>query len=831
LGSLFDQHKVVVWHDDSGALGPLLRDGLPDGVQMPVFEGNPLSLRQMIDQNDPWLGGKWLLYIPTLPDGVTCDWLTDYEQGFCKLPQANLAWALREFFGMPETPDLRGLLRGVAGKALAEKFGQYFPGDRDRLEELDVLGGLLRAVIEAPAADAGELVLRYLTAESDEKRWRDLGLLPSLTTLIRSRLGLRRHLIEGNPPDRGALVRCLVASAIVDADAADARPLANHLPQEDFRPQWTHALRQALQDPARRAAIDATAAQVLGGSELVSSLTDPRRLTRGPALSTIDDRILGQLLDRHPSGEENVQEWWREVASVAAERLEQQVLDASMRMRWSVVRGAASLLGAVSQRLAMLVTYPAGAFDRLASDYVKPTDGDWRIDYFYRSLQLGETVLPAEWRGALLDPARQAYHRFCRELVAKFVGAVEAKGGYTADGFIAQRAFWAELVEPRTDVAVLLVDALRADLAYELKAMLEARGLRVEPQFVLAELPTRTEVGMAALLPRAHESFTVRAEAGRLVASIGPNRLPGTEDRRRYLEGILSQQGKQLRRAEVDAFIGQDGEPLGQCRAAGRLPVAHTRELDEGGEIAAGVSFEIFADILGKCATFAQFALGRGFAEVVIGTDHGFLLRDPEAAPGGVPGPGDASETMAVGLRYAVGSGPPGTGSIRLSPDALGRGGDDAVVPRDTACFARQGGPGLFVHGGLSPQECALVFLRVLPGVAATPLRPVPVRLEVPERVVTLAFPVSVIAEPVETPLFVRPRQVIVLALDSDGREAWRIQAPISVHPSTAKSVVPVPVVLSASGTYLLSLYDADGEVPIQASTVRVEGLGEDFGF
>src|SRR5438046_1421004 len=121
LDDLFVRVRVVVWHDDSGTLGPILRQVLPVGVEMPAFEGNPLSLRQKIDA-DPWLEGRWLLYIPPLPSGVECEWLVDYEQAFCHLPRANLAWALHKFFNLLETPLVRDLLRGDAAARIAAAF-------------------------------------------------------------------------------------------------------------------------------------------------------------------------------------------------------------------------------------------------------------------------------------------------------------------------------------------------------------------------------------------------------------------------------------------------------------------------------------------------------------------------------------------------------------------------------------------------------------------------------------------------------------------------------------------------------------------------------------
>jgi hypothetical protein len=181
---------------------------------MPTLEGNPLSLRARIDEEDPWLERKWLLYVPPLPDGVECEWLADYEKGFCCVPQGTLAWALDQFFRLRETPELRQALNGPAAAVLALNFGQYFPGDPEAFKEGEIYLALLRAALKAPQADEIELILRYLTAEADATRWHDLGLLPTLTAVVKTRLGLRRHLTDGHAPDRGVLCRCMVASAL-----------------------------------------------------------------------------------------------------------------------------------------------------------------------------------------------------------------------------------------------------------------------------------------------------------------------------------------------------------------------------------------------------------------------------------------------------------------------------------------------------------------------------------------------------------------------------------------------------------------------------------------
>lgn len=831
LADLFDQHRVVVWHDDSGVLDPLLREVLPPGVEMPYFTGNPLSLRQAIDGDDPWLEKKWLLYVPPLADGFVCEWLADYEQGFRALVQANFAWTLRELFGMPETAELRRVLRGPAATTLSLRFGQYFPTEPERLSELDVLYALVRAAIDRPAADEGEIVLRFLTSDDDVARWTRAELLATLTTIVKERLGLRRHLTDGQPPDRGALARCLVASALVESEAADAKPLANHLPQEAFRPRWSDTLARGLQDAVRRSALDVAVCQGLQGSDLVSALSDAGRLARGPALPLLDAHILELLYQQRPPGAAPTEAWWDEISSVTETRLKGEALDESLRARWLALRAAANLLRAAQRRIAALVTYPADGFDRLANEYVRREDGDWRLDQLYRALPQAAEAVPEEWRLALIEPARSAYHRVVREIATHFVKSLEVKGSYGAAGFIRQTKFWGDLVDTGGKTAVLLIDALRADLAWELATMLEARGREVGVCFALAELPTRTEVGMAALLPRAHGEFTVSVENGKLVSRIGATRLPGPTERSQHLVTVLTQQGKAVRRESLAVFLRDDGKLLTESFADGAVVVAHTLDLDDGGEIAATVTFQVFTEVLRACATLIDRALAAGFTEVVVGSDHGFLLRDPQAAPGGVPGTGSASGGFARGLRFAAGVGQVGTELVRLSAGLLGREGEDVYVPRDTAHLALQGGPRPFMHGGLSPQECALVFLRVRPGQQAARLQPVPVTLRVPERVTALTFTVTLVATAVRTPLLVAQRGVYLIVRDASGSAVWQTREPMVFSPGDLEQAQTVILTVPRGGGYTVSAQDAESGAPLYTLPVHVEVLGEGIDF
>jgi hypothetical protein len=831
LGELFDRHRVVVWEDDSATLASLLRETLPPGVTMPAFTGNPLSLRQTIDRDDPWLERKWLLYVPALPAGVEPDWLVDHEQAFCHLPQANLAWALHGFFGLPDTPETRRLLRGPAASRVATSFDRYV-GDVERVSEEDVLSALLRAAIGAAEADDSELVLRYLVVPADAQKWETEGLLPALTALIKSRkrLALRRHLVDGHPPDRGALARCLLASSLAETGAVDGRPLANHLPDPGARPRWRKTLELGLANAARRDRLIAVLQEHVEGSELSQVFDDPLRLASGPALPFLDAKMQWLLLRDEALDPAKLPAWWAKILEVATARLAQPHLDESVRRTWRVLRDASNLLIRAGRRADELTRYPPACLDRLVREYAETTDGDWQLDALYRGIAQDDPGLPEELRVGLVQPAREAYHRWTRELTRRFVQAVEAGRAYAVPGVLPHTRFWSEMVDRPGRSAVLIVDALRADLAFDLAGRLQRAGRQVEYKTALATLPSRTEVGMAALLPRAEDGFAVKVEEGRLMASIGTTRLPSVTERTKHLEAISVGPGRIPRRRPVEDFLDRDAHLLRECLRDGLLPVAHTTDLDEGGDIAAKVTFRVFDEVLEVCSRFADRALAVGFAEVVVAGDHGFLVRDPQAAPGGIPGTGSAGGRFARGLRYAAGVGAVGPELFRLGAAEMGRSGDDVYVPRDTSCLAIQGGAGLFVHGGLSPQECALVFLRVLPGAAqgAAETLPVSLRVQAVER--SLAFKVHAVAGPVRQPLFVEPRAVLVQVEDAAGKAVFTSDTFI-LKASASEQAVSLTLKVPRGGEYGLCLYEASSGRLIVKHMVQVEVLGDDFGF
>jgi hypothetical protein len=826
LIGLFDERRVVVWTDPSSMVEKTLRAALPERVEMPPFRGNPLSLRQAIDLTDPWLDKRWLLYVPRLPDGVRPGWLADYERGFLSIADGSVGWLLRELYEIDLPPDVTGLLESPVVEKVLARFEELFPDGAPKTGD-DVLLGFLRATLGDPALRETDVVLQYLVSDPDETALRDAGLLPALTRLIISRLGLRRRLTEGAPPDKNEIARCMVASALVEVGAVEAKAVSNQLPDPRYRASWAKALENGLaQDTDRE--LRAVVRMAMEGSKLAKVATDPMALAQAPPLAFVDARMLELLRERPDSDPSSAQHptFLEEAREAAERRSGVERLEGEWRERWRALARAASVIEEVRERERELQEYPPECFERLLQDYVKV---DHEVDRAYRALPSRAARLP-EPIGGLVEEAREQCHRFARTRARMLVEAAGRRAVLRPERIPPQRAFFRDRVaSARRRVAVLLIDALRADLAHDLAGLLRAKHRVVETELRLAELPTRTEVGMAALLPHAEreDAFAVRVENGRLVASIEGERVANAPERRAFVGRWGSAAGRAIDIATVDAFLAGGASRLRAAYKAETLPFAWTTEVDDAGPIASAVDFSVVDKVLEKCASFADAALAVGFEEVAIATDHGFLLRDRHAAPGGVPGTQSSGGAFARSLRYAVGHGETGD-LVCLTANKLGRRGDDVFVPRDTSCLALPGGPGLFLHGGLSPEECALLFLRVEPGDGARPPRTVHVRLSVDDRVSSLTFKVTlgVPVAPAATP----SRRVRIRVRDQALTDVWTGQA-LEVRPPASEESRTVVVTVRGAGYHQVVLEDVDTGDVLEQRQIEVQVLGDDFGF
>jgi hypothetical protein len=325
------------------------------------------------------------------------------------------------------------------------------------------------------------------------------------------------------------------------------------------------------------------------------------------------------------------------------------------------------------------------AEDLTLEDFFIKYVSDWaQIDRLYRKIE-----------GLIADGLQRAvetrYRLWLQDLTIAFTNRLEKRSAWKFKN--SQRALGESFVKTDSKSAILISDALRYEMAQDLYDRIP-KATRVL-DWAIASLPTKTEVGMSALLPTEgplHLSVVNRAlvvRVGKRITTDKPAR-----DAAWKAAGYTVLSDWEARSADTGALE--------------RVVVFHG-SLDALGEKLQAKAFDHYEAIVEELARLVTDLVKRGF-RVTVTADHGFLTLPPNRLGSVASG---ASEEAVVKRRYSVDSSEPLAAGPRISRSAsdLGMEGDVTVsFPAASSIFAAHGA-NVFVHGGLSLQEMTIPVL------------------------------------------------------------------------------------------------------------------------
>lgn len=362
-------------------------------------------------------------------------------------------------------------------------------------------------------------------------------------------------------------------------------------------------------------------------------------------------------------------------------------------------------------------------FDEIVERYTR-NDNPWsELDTLHRRLETRASSLefalsdPPEEIEQLVTKARQRYSEVAGQLAESFLRAWQTNS-FGVSGFYRQTQVFESFVEPLAReyrTAYLMVDALRLELGRELPTLL-GREFESHLDVVFGTAPSVTEVGMAALLPRASTGLELQA-APKLQVLLHGKPLRNREDRMESLKKNVGMAVVELKLEEPKNFK----KKLKDLGAGPVLVVVTSREIDQSGEDQNTETREHMERVLTHLVLALRKLAENGIERMVVAADHGYIFGEDLTESDKIAPPGGS--TALLHRRVWVGEGGSVSASyLRTKVNGFGTTSNLSIAtPWNLAAF-KTAGPTAYFHGGLSPQEILLPVLTLTPrsGVAAS---------------------------------------------------------------------------------------------------------------
>ena len=382
----------------------------------------------------------------------------------------------------------------------------------------------------------------------------------------------------------------------------------------------------------------------------------------------------------------------------------------AIQARWALICSAAEVLIEADRVGKALKTAPT-TVPALVKAYADDDEPWCLLDTHHRHMESRkynfEFAASNEHHGLekLITKAEQRYTEVGSELAKHFITQFQ-KAKHPIKGLLQQRDIFEKQVKPllgEGKVAYVWVDALRFEMARELCRLLKD-DFKLEIQPAIGTIPTITEIGMAALLPKAQESAKVVAVGGgKLALEIGGKVIKDRKDRVAFLK---EHAGVSVFDAKLDDLLPKPAKKVKEGIQSAELILITSQEIDELGEADNMAQARLQIDgVLSHLRRGVRVLADHGIKTIVLVADHGHLFADEIGEDMKIEAPGGKVEDLHRRVWVGVG-GNSEPSYLRTSLASLGVDSEfDIATPWTFAVFKSKGGGRAYFHGGLSPQE------------------------------------------------------------------------------------------------------------------------------
>lgn len=331
------------------------------------------------------------------------------------------------------------------------------------------------------------------------------------------------------------------------------------------------------------------------------------------------------------------------------------------------------------------------------------------IDKLYRDFYYSYDKIKNSELAPLFDSLKSKIDKFYEIDYLEKLLALWSNKVYEKEKLPQQRGFYKNNIE-KADVrtVVIISDALRYEVGYEISQKLrkEANVKEIKIEAMLTDLPSRTFLGMANLLPCKKERDIDLVSAKVLIDGIDSQ---GTENR----EKILKTSCEESSAISFDNFYKMNRAKQEEYIKGKKVIYIYHDSIDAIGDKAKteNNTFNACKDAVENIVSLSKLLSSLGVVNIYITSDHGFLYEKKEVEEYNKL---ELKNTRykSIGKRYAIYEKEvEEKGCVTLKLDSL-----YGVFPEKNQRIKASGSGLQFVHGGASPQEMIIPLINYKSG-------------------------------------------------------------------------------------------------------------------
>lgn len=710
ISTQLDQKKIVLWYDEKGFFEKYIEDDFVNS-EIIKFNESYFELRDLLkDEIENPEESKILIYL-----------VTNRDKKHLPLNEIESIGFIFENEGSKEknlspTVVIREALSGDYPKEIIEELVIKAENHTYDLKEIESIISKVKPQTSTAiplifsTEDPHKIIFSFLSSTEFDKKIEEKEILNELTNLMLVVFpGIKQSPTKNIPTLREKLFEYILISEVVQAiDAGELKKFdkVNYTSESNELKNIASVLDEIRSKTGLENIYDEMTSKFQKKYKLEKLKTDLERIQNCFTFRFIEDQIIGFYVEHFPDKESD----WNIVNKGRQNSIWKRI-DPGLNLVYDLLNDA--------YQLNESITETQKEIDKTKQDIsqlIKNYAEKWSlVDNSYRKIE-------QKYYDFETSPVYdERFEKIINILRKKYFELLNQESKILKDNILdlkkvkvsSQKEIYSSFVKPllggeKNKVAYILVDALRYEMSQDLIDILPHTS-HVEVITAVSSIPTITKVGMLNLLIEKEKAILMEPGRGGIDLKVEGQTLNQRKDRISY----FSKNEKEVFVTKIEDLIKPKKTTRDKISSSNFILVT-SQEIDQLGEMGNDLLLKQFApDLIKNIARACTNLIKNGITEIIISSDHGFLLSTEIGKDLKIDVPnGDKAELHERVWIGKGGNDHPST--FRVKAKDFGYDSElDFVFPIGTAIFNTPGQEKYYLHSGISLQELIIPVIKI----------------------------------------------------------------------------------------------------------------------